>query len=88
VTTSKFLLTGLCPGTDVTNPRAVKALAAQQLFPLIIEVRIVGDLQPCSRCGAKRYKLTTESQANTERIFGFESTKVRTVCESMGYLIK
>ena len=88
MTTSKFMITRLCPGTDTRNPRALKALSMPDVFPLIVEVRIVYDLVNCSRCGGKRWKLTTESQVNTERIFGFESQQARTVCEGMGTLIK
>ena len=87
MTVSKFLLTGLCPGTDTTGPRAQKALAHSNLFPLIVEVRLV-DPDVCPNCAAKRYKLSTESQVRVERIFNLRSDKTRRVCESMGSLIR
>ena len=78
----------LCTGTDTNGPRAKKALAEYgRLFPITVDVRIVGEPEACAKCGAKRYKLTTESQTNTERMFGFTTKETRTVCESMGALL-
>lgn len=92
MTTSKFLLMCLCPGTGSEGPRAQKAQAMYgELFPLTVTVNIrpgVANPPICPKCGAKRYKLTTESQVNTERMFGFASKEDRAVCEGMGGLIK
>lgn len=89
MTTAKFMIMTLCPGTDPEGPRAKKAMEKYAtMFPLVVYVRIVGALSPCPKCGAKRYKMTTESQANTERMIGLETTRTRTVCEGMGTLIK
>lgn len=89
-TTRKFMVMHLCPGTDKSGPRAGTAMAKYDaLFPITVQVRAFGaDPEVCPKCGAKRYKLTTESQVNTERLFGFVTREERAVCDGMGALIR
>lgn len=86
MTTSRFLIVCLCPGTDTENARA-KAAMSKPAFPMQVTVRVVGTPPPCRKCGAKAYKLTTESQVKTEQFFGLPTTVERWVCEGMGGLI-
>lgn len=92
MTTAKFMVLCLCPGTDTAGPRAKRATELfMEEFPLTVTVNIrpgVAHPATCPKCGANRYKLTSESQQNTERIFGFSTKEPRAVCESMGVILR